>query len=78
MASRGYEPVPDHDDYEPPGLDDDNDDDNADQTGAFVPFSSSTPGPYRQEIGFQTTEKEKGSVLNTQSFIEDLTDLPGL
>ena len=54
------------------------DDDNADQTGAFVPFSSSTPGPYRQEIEFQTTQKEKRGVPNTQSFLEDLTDLPGL
>ena len=59
MAAKGYEPLPDHDDYEPPGLYDDDDDDKADQIGAFVPFSSSTPGPYRQEIEFQTTQKEK-------------------
>ena len=57
MAHGGYEPLPDYEDYEPPGLYDD--DDNADQTGAFVPFSSATPGPYDQEIEFQTTQKEK-------------------
>ena len=47
MATKGYEPLPDYDDYDPPSL---YDDDNADQTGAFVPFSSSTPGPYEHEI----------------------------
>ena len=82
MASRGYEPLPHHDNYEPPGLydydDDDDDDDNADQTGAFVKFSSSTPGPHLPEIEFQTMQKEKGGVPNTQSFIEDRTHLPGL
>ena len=51
MAHGGYEPIPDWDDdydYDVP-----DDDDNADQTGAFVP-SSSTPTPE-----FQTAQKEK-------------------
>ena len=78
MAAKGYEPLPDHDDYEPPGLYDDDDDDNADQTGAFVPFSSSTQGPYRQEIEFQTTQEEKSDFPKTPSLLEDLTELPGL
>ena len=78
MASGGYEPLPDRDDYEPPGLYRDDDDDNADQTGAFVPFSSSAPGTYRQEIEFQTTQKEKSGFPKTSSLLEDLTELPGL
>ena len=57
MAQGGYECLPDYDNYESPGLYDD--DDNADQTGAFVPFSSSTPGPY--EIEFQTAKRKKRS-----------------
>ena len=61
MAHGGYKPLPDYDVYEPSGLYDYNDDDNADQTGAFVPFSSSTPGPYGQEIEFQTAQKKRSS-----------------
>ena len=76
MAHGGYERLPDYDDYEPPGLYDD--DDNADQTGAFVQFSSSTPGPNGQEIEFQTMQKDKSSLPETMSWLEDLTDLPGL
>ena len=57
MATGGYERLPDHDDYDPPGLDDN--DDNADQTTPFYLFSSPTPGPYDQQIEFQTMQKEK-------------------
>ena len=70
MAHGGYERLPDYDDDYPPFLDDD--DDNADQTAAFVPFSSSTPGP--DEIEFQTTQKEKSGLPKPPSFLEDLTD----
>ena len=72
MAHGGYEPLPDYDDDYPAFVDDD--DDNAVQTGAFVPFSSSTP--YSQE--FQTTQREKSGLQKTTSWLEDLTDLPGL
>ena len=75
MAHGGYEPFPDYDDYEPPGLYDD-DDDNADEIGAFVPFSSSTP--YGQDIEFQTAQKQTIGLPKTPSLLDDLTDLPGL
>ena len=66
-----YEPIPEwNDDYIP---DDDDDNDNADQTGAFFPFSSSTPAPE-----FQTAQKEKNGLPKTTSFLEDPTELPGL
>ena len=65
-----YEPIPEwNDDYDIP----DDDDDNANQTGAFVPFSSSTPAPE-----FQTAQKEKNGLPEPPSFLEDLTELPGL
>ena len=67
----GYEPIFDWDeDFDIP----DDDDDNADQTGAFVPFSSSTPGPNE----FQTAQKEKGGLPKPPSLLEDLTELPSL
>ena len=69
MAHGGYEPIPDWDDdydYDVP-----DDDDNADQTGAFVP-SSSTPTPE-----FQTAQKEKSGLPTPSSWLEDLTELPG-
>ena len=75
MEQGGYERLPDYDKDYPPFLNDD-DDDNADQTGAFVPFSSSTPGP--DEIEFQTTQKEKISLPKVPSFLEDVNDLQRL
>ena len=51
MAEGGYERLPQwDDDYDIP----DDDDDNADQTGAFVPNGASTPAPE-----FQTEQREK-------------------
>ena len=67
-----YEPIPErNDDFYIP--DDDDDDDNPDQTGAFVPFSSSTPTPE-----FQTAQKEKNGLPEPPSLLEDLADLPSL
>ena len=55
MAHGGYERIPElGDDYDIP----DDDDDNADQTGTFVPNGASTPAPE-----FQTEQKEKGGFL---------------
>ena len=58
-----YEPIPEwNDDHDIP----DDDDDNADQTGTFVPFSSSTPAPE-----FQTAQKEKKTASqNLRIFLE--------
>ena len=65
MAHGGYEPIPEwDDDYDVP----DYDDDNADQTGAFVPFSS-TLAPNEGKIEFQTAQKEK-SGLPKPSFLK--------
>ena len=73
MAHGRYEPIPEwDDDYDIP-----DDDDNADQTGAFVPFSS-TPVPNEGEIEFQTVQKEKSGLPKPPSFLEDLTEFPGL
>ena len=67
-----YEPIPEwDDDYDIPG--DDDDDDNADQTGAFVPFSSSTPAPE-----FQTAPKEKSGLPKPPSFLDTLPKTPSL
>ena len=64
MAEGGYESLPEWDeDYDLP------DDDNADETGAFVPNGASTPAPE-----FQTEQREKSG----QSWLENLTELPGL
>ena len=53
MAEGGYERLPQwDDDYDIP------DDDNADETGAFVPNGASTPAPE-----FQTEQREKGGLL---------------
>ena len=74
--SYSYEPIPDDDYYDEntPGPTDD-DDDNADQTRAFVPFSSSTTGPNE----FQTAQKEKGSLPDNlpkpPSFVEGEVEL---
>ena len=68
-----YEPIPEadpDDDFDVPINDDD--DDNADQTGAFGPLSS-TPAPE-----FQTTQKEKSGLHEPPVFLEDLSELPGL
>ena len=67
-----YEPIPEWDDDVNVPYDDD-DDDNADQTGAFGPIFSSTPAP---EPEFQTAQKEKSGLQPT--FFEDLSGLPGL
>ena len=63
MAHGGYEPIPEWDqDY---GIPDD-DDDNADQTGAFVPNGASTPafGQYQaraqEEIEMKTIQEKSG------------------
>ena len=62
-----YEPIPDwDDDYDVP-----DDDDNADQTGAFGPLSS-TPAPE-----FQTAQKEKSGLTEPPVFLEDLSEAPG-
>ena len=54
MAEGGYEPLPDwHEDYDLPY------DDNADETGAFVPNGASTPAPE-----FQTEQREKDGLLH--------------
>ena len=70
----GYEPIPEadpHDDFDVPiNVDDD---DNADQTGAFGPLLSSTPAPE-----FQTAQKEKSGLPKPPTFFEDLSELPGL
>ena len=67
-----YEPIPEwNDDYVIP--DDDDDNDNVDQTGAFVPFSSCTLAPE-----FQTVQKEKNGLPESLYLLEDLTKLPGL
>ena len=66
-----YAPIPEadpEDDFDVPV----NDDDNADQTGAFGPLSS-TPAPE-----FQTAQKEKGGLPEPPAFLEDLSELPGL
>ena len=69
MAEGRYERIPEYDDdYDIPGYDDD---DNADQTGAFVPNSPSTPAPE-----FQTKQKEKGSFPEIPEDL--LTKLPSL
>ena len=71
MAHGGYEPIPEwDDDYDIP----DDDDDNADQTGAFVPNGASTPAPE-----FHTEQKEKGGFPEIPKIPEDLlTELPSL
>ena len=72
-----YQPVPEIDPDDDVGNTEAEDwdyyDFNVDQTGAFVPFSS-TPAP---ETEFQTAQKEKSGLTNP-SFIEDLSELPGL
>ena len=51
MAAGGYEPLPNFDDYDPYGADNnDPDDDRANQTTPFLPGSSSTPRTYGQQI----------------------------
>ena len=68
MAEGGYVRLPQwDDDYDIP----DDDDDNADQTGAFVPNGASTPAPE-----FQTEQKEKGGFPKTHEDI--LYELPSL
>ena len=55
MAHGGYERLPECDpDYDIP----DDDDENADETGAFVPNGASTPAPE-----FQTEQREKSGLL---------------
>ena len=58
MASRGYEPLPDYDDYdyETPGPYVDG---NANQTFSFGPPHSSTPMTYNQEMKMKTIQEEK-------------------
>ena len=68
-----YQPVPEidpEDDFNVPINEDD--DDNADQTGVFGPLSS-TPAPE-----FQTAQKEKSGLHEPPAFLEDLSELPGL
>ena len=68
MAHGGYERIPEwDDDYDIP----DHDDDNANQTGAFVPNGASTPAPE-----FQTEQKEKGGYPEIPEDL--LTELPSL
>ena len=69
MAHSGYEPIPQQDDdYDIPV----DDDDNADQTGAFVPTGASTPAPE-----LQTEQKEKSGFPELPKAPEDLlTELP--
>ena len=71
MAHSGYEPIPQwDDDYDIPV----DDDDNADQTGAFVPTGASTPAPE-----LQTEQKEKSGFPELPKAPEDLlTELPSL
>ena len=65
MAHGGYERLPDYDDDYPPFLDDD-DNGNANQTGAFVPNGASTPafGQYQaraqEEIEMKTIQEKSG------------------
>ena len=67
-----YERIPDWDNDEIP--DNNDDDDNADQTGAFVPNGASTPAPE-----FQTQQNEKGGFPELPKVPEDLlTELPSL
>ena len=63
------QPLPDdyYYDYETPGPYDDDDDDNADQTGAFVPNGASTPAPE-----FQTVQKENDGLPELPKAPEDL------
>ena len=68
-----YQPIPEadpEDDFDVSINDDD--DDNADQTGAFGPLSS-TPAPE-----FQTAQKEKSGLPEPPAFLEDLSGMPGL
>ena len=52
MAGRGYEPLPDFDDY-----DYEENDDRADQTTPFLTSSASTP--YGQQLEMKKKKKEK-------------------
>ena len=71
MAHGGYERLPE---WEYDDLPDDDDDDNADQTGAFVPNGVSTPAPE-----FQTQQNEKDGFPELPKVPEDLlTELPSL
>ena len=66
IAHGGYEPIPQwDDDYDIP----DDDDDNADQTGAFVPNGASTPATQ-----FQTQQNGKYS-LNEENIFSELPSL---
>ena len=65
MARRGYEPLPDLEDYDPYDDDDDDDDDRANQTTPFIPGSSSKPKTYGQQIEMKTMQKEKSGLPET-------------
>ena len=69
MAYGGYERLPQED---PEWGRNDDDDDNADQTGAFSPNGASTPAPR-----FQTMQTEKGGLPELPKVPEDLlTEMP--
>ena len=66
MATRGYEPLPNCEDFDPYGVhDNDPDDDRANQTTPFLPGSSSTPRTYGQQTEMQTMQKEKSGLPET-------------
>ena len=67
-----YTPIPEYDPYDV-DVHNDNRFDDANTTGAFDPFLSSTPAPE-----FQTEQKEKGGLHEPPAFLEDLSELPGL
>ena len=69
MAEGGYERLPEWDDDF--NIPDDDDDDNANETGAFVPNGASTPAPE-----FHTEQKEKDSFPKPPEDL--LTELPSL
>ena len=70
MSEGGYERLPQGD----PEWEGNDDDDNADQTGAFSPNGASTPAPT-----FQTMQTEKNGLPELPKVPEDLlTELPSL
>ena len=63
MVTGGYEPLPEYDPDDQYDPDDEANDDRANQTLPFRPYSASTP--YGQQIEMQTMQKEKSGLPAT-------------